>query len=236
MSKKTDICEICKENLRYLDTPVEHSCFFCGITKSTNIICPENHFICDDCHSKDAIKIILNYCYKTELTDPFQIADEIMKHQNFKVYGPEHHVLVPAAILTSLKNLKVKKPDGTLVDYNDVLQAIKRARKVPGGWCGFYGTCGAGIGSGIALSIFTGATPATDKYRTLANKTTSRSLSMIADDLEHCCKRSVRLSIKEALITLNENFGLDLNFIPKKCIFSEINDKCARELCPIFDN
>lgn len=236
MSKKKDICEICKHDLQYLDKPREYMCFFCGNTKITNIICSNDHdhYICDACHSKDAIEIILDFCHKTDLSDPFEIADEIMKHPNFKVYGPEHHVLVPAAILTSLKNLKIKKPDGTLVSYEDVLTAVQRAKKLPGGWCGFYGNCGAGVGSGIALSVFTNATPAKDESRTLAIRTTSRSLSKIADDLEHCCKRSVRLSINEALEVLNENFDLNLDFHPKKCIFWDINDKCEKELCPIF--
>jgi hypothetical protein len=234
MPIKHDICEICQQDLLYLDKPKEYKCFFCGNIKLTNIICPNYHYICDACHSKDAIEIILDFCKKTDLINPFEIADEIMKHPNFKVYGPEHHVLVPAAILTSLKNLEIKKPNGTVVSYGDILTAVQRAKKLPGGWCGFYGNCGAGVGSGIAISVFTSANPSTDKTRSLAIKTTSRSLSKIADNIEHCCKRSVRLSIIEALEILNENFNLNLHFQPKNCVFSDINDKCEKDLCPIF--
>lgn len=234
MLEKVDKCEICGSNLKYLETEVNYECNFCGEIKKTRIICSKGHYICDICHSKDAIDIIKDFCKKTNLKDPFEIADEIMRHPNFNMYGPEHHILVPVSILTSLKNLKIKKPNGTYVEYKDVLNAIQRASKVPGGWCGFYGTCGAGIGSGIALSIFTGATPATNKYRTLANKTTARSLSKIADDLEHCCKRSVRISITEALDILNEYFNLGLDFTPKKCDFTDSNEKCEHAKCPIF--
>ena len=235
MIKEHDKCEICKTNLKYLDNPIKLKCNFCGAEKSTNILCPNNHFICDDCHSKDAIKVIEVFCKNTDLTDPYKIADEIMKHPNFWIYGPEHHVLVPAVVLTCLKNLKIKKPNRNYITDKDILNAIQRAKKLPGGWCGFYGSCGAGVGSGIAISIFTGATPATDIHRSTAILTTSRCFVKIADNLEHCCKRSVRISIGEFLNILNEKFNIELDFSPTPCIFSKVNDKCEREKCSFFN-
>jgi hypothetical protein len=136
--------------------------------------------------------------------------------------------------LTALKNNKIKKTNGSEITLFDIKEAIRRASKIPGGWCGFYGSCGAGMGSGVAISIFTGATPSTDFPRTLANQITSRSLNKIADNLEHCCKRSVRLSINETLKFLKEKFNIDLKYNYKKCDFSNINDKCVKEKCPIF--
>jgi hypothetical protein len=158
-----------------------------------------------------------------------------MKHPDFNLYGPEHHALTPAAILTSLKNNNIKKPDGDEVSFSDIKEAIRRGSEIPGGYCGFYGSCGAGIGSGIAISIFTGATPSKDVPRSLANKMTSRALNKIADNLEHCCKRSVRISIIEALRFLEEKFSISLEYQPQSCNFSELNKKkCAYEKCPIF--
>lgn len=235
MSKKRDKCEICgKELTLNASEALNKTCYFCNNEFSTNVYCPDDHYICDQCHSEDSIKIIKSFCEKTDLKDPFEIADKIMRHHNFKVYGPEHHALVPAAILTALKNNDVKKPNGKEVTLKDILEGINRGSKIPGGWCGFYGSCGAGMGSGVAISVFTGATPSTDKPRTLANQMTVRSLIKIADDLEHCCKRSVRLSIIEALKFLNENFGIKLNYKPTDCQFSNINDKCVKGDCPIF--
>ena len=63
---------------------------------------------------------------------------------------------------------------------------------------------------------------------------TAQSLKVMADDLEHCCKRSVRLSIIEALKFLNEHFNINLEYKPKDCQFSGINDKCVKDECPIF--
>ncbi|MHA1334412.1 MAG: DUF5714 domain-containing protein [Promethearchaeota archaeon] len=180
------------------------------------------------------MEIIEKFCNQTNIKDPFEIADKIMAHPKFSIYGPEHHVLVPAVILTILRNNDIKKPNGTDITLKEIKEAIRRASKVPGGWCGFYGACGAGIGSGIAISIFTSATPAKDKERTLANKMTAHSLSKIADNLEHCCKRSVKIAIMEALAFLKEEFNIKLNFNPKNCIFSDKNDKCEKDNCLFY--
>ena len=235
MSKKRDICEICGKELSLNSKEsINRTCYFCNRDFSTNIYCPDGHYICDDCHSRDAIKTIETYCEKTDLKNPFLIANKIMRHPNFKVYGNEHHALVPAAILTALKNNGIRKPNGKDITFSDIQEAIRRGSKIPGGWCGFYGACGAGIGSGVAISIFTEATPSTEKPRSLANIMTSRSLSEIADDLEHCCKRSVIISIAETLSFLSEKFGIKLDYDPESCVFSEINEKCEKGNCPIY--
>jgi hypothetical protein len=234
---KSDKCEICGKSLIYaseMDKIKHLSCEFCGESFDTNIYCEDGHYICDACHSKEPAEIIESICENTKLKDPFKLADKIMKHPKFKMYGPEHHILTPAVILTSLRNNGIKKPNGDMINLMDIKEAIRRASKIPGGWCGFYGSCGAGMGSGIAISIFTGATPSKAIPRTLANKMTSRALLKIADDLEHCCKRSVRISILETLLFLNENFGIDLKYTPDHCIFSNSNPKCEKSECLMF--
>ena len=97
-----------------------------------------------------------------------------------------------------------------------------------------YGSCGAGIGTGVAISVFTGATPSKDIPRSLANEITSRSLNKIADNLEYCCKRSTRLSICEVLEFLKDRFNINLVYDYKNCNFSDKNNKCAKEKCLFF--
>ncbi len=237
MTKRYDTCEICGKELTYLSESDEKktiTCYYCAKKFDVKIYCGKGHYICDQCHSKNAKEVTINFCKETRLTDPFQIADEIMKHPNFKIYGPEHHFLVPAAILTALKNLGVNKLNGTPIAFQDVLEAIKRGATIPGGYCGFFGSCGSGVGTGIVISIFTGANPSKDVERSLANKMTARVLLKVADNMEHCCKRSLKYAICEALEFLTENFDLkaDLNYVPEKCVFSEINPKCVQVKCP----
>ncbi|MBY8989718.1 MAG: SAM-dependent methyltransferase [Candidatus Lokiarchaeota archaeon] len=235
--KKSDKCEFCGGNLVYATDPKNHrnlTCMFCEESFTTNIYCEKGHYICDNCHSKNPIEIIERICEETNIKDPFKLADLIMKHHKFKVYGPEHHVLTPAVILTALKNNDIKKVNGDDITPFDIKEGIRRASKIPGGWCGFYDSCGAGMGFGIAVSIMTGATPSTNTQRSLANEMTSKSLAKIADNLEHCCKRSVKLAICETLDFLKEKFNIEMNYEHNKCNFSEINDKCEKGKCPFF--
>lgn len=237
LEKRKDVCEICGASLVYATEASDHKklrCEFCGIVFSTNTYCENGHFICDYCHMKDPIEIIEEICENTSIKDPFKLADIIMKHPKFKMYGPEHHVLVPAVILTVLKNNNIKKSNGEEINLFDIKEAIRRASKIPGGWCGFYGSCGAGMGSGITISLFTRATPSTNIPRSLANDVTSRSLKKISDNLEHCCKRSVRLTISETLEFLKEKFNIRLDYKSQKCLFSKLNNKCEKINCPIY--
>jgi hypothetical protein len=235
--QKKDKCLICGKSLNYATSPEQYKdlqCEFCKKSFNTNVFCEDGHYVCDSCHSKNAIQIIEDFCEITEIKDPFKLVNIIMQHPKFNMYGPEHHVLTSAVILTALRNNKIIKPNGEEISSFDIKEAIRRASKIPGGWCGFYGSCGAGMGSGVAISIFTGANPSTNYPRSLANEITSRSLAKIADNLEHCCKRSIRLSIIETLKFLEEKFNIKLEYKPEKCPFSELNDKCEKIHCPLF--
>ena len=79
-------------------------------------------------------------------------------------------------------------------------KVLERASKVPGGWCGLYGDCGAAVGIGIAVSVLTNATLLTGKERGLALGATALALSKLLDDQPRCCKRSSRIAVRRRLI------------------------------------
>jgi Family of unknown function (DUF5714) len=233
----TDKCEICEKNLQLItehDDYQDTKCVFCEKIFNTNIICPDGHYICDDCHAADAITYMKDYCLKTDEKNPYLIIDHIMHHPSFKMYGNEHHAMTAAAIVTAIKNSECANQKGTAITNKHIIEAINRAKKVPGGWCGFFGACGAAIGSGVAVSVIMGATPSTAVPRSAANLTTAKSLTKIADDLEHCCKRSMKYSIQTALDQLSELLNCKLEFEMTRCTFSGLNSKCVYAKCPFF--
>ena len=113
-----------------------------------------------------------------------------MAHPSVPMHGPEHHAIVPAAIIAAVRNTGYPVPEGAIE------KAIERASKVPGGWCGLYGDCGAAVGVGIAVSVLTNATPLTGKERTLALGATSFALSRMLDSQPRCCKRASRTAVE----------------------------------------
>jgi hypothetical protein len=118
-----------------------------------------------------------------------------------------------------------------------VEKALERGSKVPGGWCGFYGVCGAAIGVGTAVSVLTGATPLTGKARTLANEATIFALERMLDGGPRCCKRASRTAIEAAVEFLKTRMDIHLNIDEKvKCRYTDRNRECIKEACSYYDS
>ena len=154
-----------------------------------------------------------------------------MSHPSVPMHGPEHHAMVPAVIVAAVKNA------GYPVNEEAVEKALDRGAKVPGGWCGFYGACGAAIGVGIAVSVLTGATPLTGQPRALANEATAFALSRMLDGQPRCCKRASRKALEAAVDFLRERLDITLPRGQRvKCIYTGRNRECPREECDYYDS
>ncbi|MFO7962774.1 MAG: methyltransferase domain-containing protein, partial [Desulfobacterales bacterium] len=66
---KTVGCKICGSPLIYQRDPQDRECVFCGIVFSANSICEKGHYICDGCHTEDAVDAIRRVCLQTGETD-----------------------------------------------------------------------------------------------------------------------------------------------------------------------
>ncbi|MFX1481951.1 MAG: DUF5714 domain-containing protein [Promethearchaeota archaeon] len=236
MKKHNMACMVCGTELVYDKTAREQSCVYCGESEKSPIYCPEGHFVCDTCHSKDAIAFLERLAEVDKSTDPLSITKKALSHPSFKFHGPEHHSLVPAAILIALKNRGINRPDGTPITFEVVLEGIRRGSKIPGGFCGYAGTCGACVGAGVATALFVGSTPTKGPERTLAHKATTTALYLSQDGLKRCCKRATNFGLKAAMDLLREEFNIDLGEPPelKSCEYSAKNRDCEEELCPYF--
>ena len=223
-------CGVCARPLVYAIESVAKTCALCGKEEKTMIYCPAGHYVCDSCHSKAAIEVLKKVLASAKTTDPAAILEQVMSHPSVPMHGPEHHVIVPTAIVAAVRNSGYPLPEGA------VEKALERASKVPGGWCGLYGDCGAAVGAGIAISVITGATPLTGKPRTLAMAATSQALSRMLDEQPRCCKRASRIAVQSTVKFLREHLGIDLPQGDKpRCTYTLRNQECARERCPYYD-
>ena len=187
--ERKENCGVCGTPLIYAAEEVMVKCHICGKEAKARIYCPSGHYICDACHRQQTIDIMKQMLSSSISRSPLEIAEQIMAEPVVPMHGPEHHVIVPAAIVTAVRNA------GYDVPVKALEQAISRGSQVPGGWCGFFGDCGAAVGIGIAVSVLTGATPLTGKQRSLAIEATSRALAHLCDDGPRCCKRAVRKAL-----------------------------------------
>lgn len=223
-------CMVCGSELTYLAHPSEESCFYCGGTSRTHSVCCQGHFICDDCHQRDALSVIRLRCTESDETDMLALLQQIRQHPAFPLHGPEHHALVPGIMIATYRNR------GGAISREAILTAIERGSKVPGGVCGFWGTCGAAAGVGIGMSVLLAATPLTPKARQLAQQVTAQVLGRIGETQgARCCQRESVIALKEAArlsagllpVALLADF-------PFQCRQQAKNKECIRQQCPLW--
>jgi 7,8-dihydro-6-hydroxymethylpterin dimethyltransferase len=134
-------CGVCAGPLVYTAESIAKTCSLCGKIARTNIYCPHGHYVCDACHSKNALEVLKQVLAASTTADPAAILEQVMGHPSVPMHGPEHHAIVPAAVVAAVCN------SGHPLPEEAVDKAIERASKVPGGWCGLYGDCGAAVGA-----------------------------------------------------------------------------------------
>jgi hypothetical protein len=224
-------CIICGNDLEYSNESTLLRCYICSKDYNSNAKCKNGHFVCDNCHSSEAIGYIETYCVNTFENDPVKMAVEIMSNPKIKMHGPEHHFLVPAVLLAGYYN----NINNHGIIKEKIIIAKERSQNILGGFCGFYGNCGAGVGTGIFMSIINNATPLSQNEWKLCNLMTSKSLEHIANNGgPRCCKRDSFAALETAIDFLKNNMSVTFSKNKIKCIFNGMNKECKKTECKYF--
>lgn len=226
---KAEECLICGAPLEYLDTDISMECEICHKVENSKTRCVKGHYVCNECHTQ-GIDSIISICRKEKGKNPIRILESLMAQPFCHMHGPEHHIMVGAALLTAYKNA-----GGELELENALLEMQSRGKDVPGGACGFWGACGAGISTGIFISIITKATPLTQESWGLSNQMTSRALGSIGEiGGPRCCKRDSYRAIEAAIRFVHEKLGIEMEQEKILCTRSEQNNQCIGNRCPYY--
>ena len=226
-----DECLICKAPLEYLNADEEMECVLCHKKQYSKTRCVNGHFVCDECHTSGMDSIIAT-CLNSKSDDPIAILEKMMSMPSCHMHGPEHHTMVGSALLTAYKNA------GGEIDLSSALGEMqKRGKQVPGGACGFWGACGAGISTGMFISIALKATPLAGEAWGLSNQMTARALDAIGKNGgPRCCKRDSYLAIIEAVKFTSEKLHIDMKLNSVVCSRSHLNNQCRQEKCHFHKN
>jgi len=226
-----DGCLICNSDLVYLEKAEPMNCSVCKKVFFSNAKCVNGHFICDTCHEKEGFDYIETLCSNSESINPVELANSIMSNPKIKLHGPEHHFLVPAVLITAYYN---KIGNQSMIQKKLVI-AKERAKHILGGFCGLYGNCGAGVGTGIFMSIILNSTPLSNEEWKLSNLITSKSLYEIAiHGGPRCCKRDTYLSLETTIKFIEENLSVSLDHSEIICDYYKRNKECKLKDCPYF--
>lgn len=220
-------CLICAKPLEYLEHDEIMECALCHKKELSKTRCVGGHYVCDDCHTS-GMDSIINLCLRETSRDPVEIIGKMMAEPFCHTHGPEHHVMVGSALLTAYKNA------GGDVDLESALVEMQnRGRSVPGGACGYWGACGAGVSAGMFVSIISKSTPLTAEPFGLSNLMTAEALRRIGSvGGPRCCKRDSYLSIQAAVDFVKERFGVEMAKSGIVCRYSSENNQCLGPKCP----
>ncbi len=222
-------CLICKAPLEYLEEQVPMECGICHKKENSRTRCVHGHYVCDECHTK-GLDAVVGLCMGETSKDPIAIIEKMMDMPFCHMHGPEHHVMVGCALLTAYRNA-----GGRIDLYRSLVEMTERGKSVPGGACGFWGACGAGISAGMFISIILGSTPLAGEPFALSHRMTARSLGRIGEiGGPRCCKRDSFLSILAAVDFVKEHFGIEMEKREVRCRFRAQNNQCIGKRCPFF--
>lgn len=213
--------------LPYLEADMLMECEICHKKENSKTRCVNGHYVCNECHTQGLDRII-ELCMTSTLRDPIAIIEQMMALPTCHMHGPEHHVMVGAALLTAYHNA------GGDIDLRSALtEMMNRGRSVSGGACGFWGACGAGISTGMFVSIISPSTPLANEPFALSHKMTAKSLQAISEiGGPRCCKRDSFLSILAAIDFVREQFGIEMEKPEVVCHYSAQNNQCIGKRCP----
>lgn len=220
-------CLICGAPLEYLQKDELMECVLCHKTENSKTRCMKGHYVCNDCHTS-GMDGIIGLCLEEKSKNPVEIIEKLMSQPFCHMHGPEHHVMVGAALLTAYKNA-----GGNIDLPNALIEIMNRGKSVPGGACGFWGACGAGISSGMFVSIISNSTPLAVEPFALSHQMTSAALGKIGEiGGPRCCKRDSFLSILTAVDFVEKHFGIKMEKPEIICEYSSKNNQCIGKRCP----
>lgn len=230
-------CLVCGRLIVYYEKARQMECVMCHRQFESHAGCEDGHYVCDECHGAKGIEVILEGCKKCTSKNPVEIMQKLMEDPYIYMHGPEHHVMVGAALITAYYNSGGFAGDRARVDYESALEEMKsRGSEYPGGSCGLWGCCGAAVSAGMFMSIVTKATPLTGKSWGLSNRMTAEALKAIGElGGPRCCKRNSFTAAAAAVKYTAENLGIEME-LPEKiqCEFSGENRECLRKRCPYY--
>jgi hypothetical protein len=168
---------------------------------------------------------------EAEGTKPAEMLEELLSRgEGTPVHGVWHHALVGEILLRCVQNAGYQIADD-LID-----EIIDRGRQIPGGSCGFLGTCGALSSAASAYAILLGSTPVATEQRERLIEFAAKMVARLAEiGGSRCCKKSSYAALEVARDEFAElGFELPEEEFEGRCPFFASNETCDGDTCVYF--
>lgn len=114
-------CTICGKILYPVSRELQ--CIYCKENSMADYTCDDSHFVCENCRLALPDELILKTCERSEIKNPYELANLIMRHPAIPAHSPIHHYLVPAVLLVTIENTGFELPPRA------INTAIRRGKK-----------------------------------------------------------------------------------------------------------
>lgn len=225
---------VCGATLEYLANKVTLQCAYCEKEFRGFIKCPNEHYVCDDCHNAQALLLTKEVCSRIFTTNPLDIFEEIIKFPQVPMLGCHHALMTAAAFLAAIKN------EGTFKITEKMTEEVyeRTQRQAIGGYCGLTGLCGIAPALGACFAVLAGSKCGKDKEQKITMDAVSEIVSVIAELTgPSCCKAYARKSLDTARNFLEKNMSISLARTTDKIICQHQKRHphgCRAEKCPYY--
>ena len=118
-------CLICGGPVIY-EEPIERECAVCHRKFVSGAVCVNGHYVCDSCHAAGFPEYI-RFLLFTKEKDPIVLMEEVMDLPQVHMCGPEHHMILPAVLLTAYRNCGGKIDLDAIVSAKFKLEDFRQA-------------------------------------------------------------------------------------------------------------
>lgn len=108
--------------------------------------------------TEDPTAWVAGVCEASDSTCPWELLEEVMADPRCDAFGPIHHFIVGAVLLTCYRNAE-GGADRNERPRADLAELRQRSSIVPGATCAYWGVCGAAASTGMAHAIIRGNDP-----------------------------------------------------------------------------
>ncbi len=235
VGRKTENCMICSAALLYKERAVDSHCTYCNKLEPAHILCPNGHYICEQCHNNDAMQLVENIIFTTKSTDPGEIAEIAFSIDNLPMLGCTHAYIAGGSLMAALRN------EGTIkINDSDIKEVLSRTEKqAHGGYCGLTGVCGVSPAIGACFSVLTGSKCGADKEQRITMEVVSKVTAAITKLTgPSCCKAYVRKALATAISFVESFFGVTLSSLHNsECKHSNKHPHgCRKSQCPYYSS
>lgn len=181
---------------------------------------------------------IVERCLEGGCVNPSELMEDIFLDSRCVAFGPMHHFIVGACLLTAYSNATGKGHE-FLLPALEILES--RSSNVPGASCARWGICGAAISAGMAYAIVADNAPLKKEgWAEGQGMVAEIALAISKAGAPRCCKRDSRLAIEIAGEAFERDFevrfptGVERVCVHAPCAAAEVNSACLGEGCAYY--